>query len=65
MPRCQTMTPEPRRVGRPHEFDVMLTVRVTTGLFDELSLEAIRREIRLSDVIRERLGKAHSRSGPS
>jgi predicted HicB family RNase H-like nuclease len=43
------------KTGRPHEFDQVVSVRLTKELHDALSVEALRREMRLSDVIRERL----------
>lgn len=44
-----------RAVGRPHEFDGIVSVRLTKDLHDTLICEALRRDIPLSDLIRERL----------
>jgi predicted HicB family RNase H-like nuclease len=49
------MATTPRPVGRPHEFDQTVSVRLTTALHDTLSLEALHRDMTLSDLIRERL----------
>jgi len=47
---------EPARpVGRPKQFDEVVSVRLPKRLHDTLSREAIRRDVELSDVIRERL----------
>lgn len=45
-----------RPIGRPHEFDEMVSVRLPKTLHNDLSREALRRGMFLSDVIRERLG---------
>lgn len=45
----------PAKRGRPKKFDGVVSVRLPRPLHDELSLEALRRGIDLSDVIRERL----------
>ena len=45
--------------GRPREFDGMpVSVRLPKALHDSLSREALRRDQRLSDVIREKLKRA-------
>jgi predicted HicB family RNase H-like nuclease len=46
---------EPRKPGRPREFDGVVSVRLTRVLHDDLSREALRQRKDLSDVIRERL----------
>jgi len=49
----QIFIPRPR--GQPREFDGSLSVRLTKRLHNELAVEAVRRHIDMSDVIRERL----------
>lgn len=50
-------TGDRRRGGRPKEFDgTPVSVRLPAQLHDDLSREALRRDVDLSDVIRERLG---------
>jgi len=45
-----------RRPGRPKEFDgTPVSVRLPKDLHDALSREALRRDERLSDLIRKRL----------
>jgi len=45
-----------RRRGRPLEFDgTPVSVRLPAALHDDLSREALRRDVDLSQVIRERL----------
>ena len=41
--------------GRPREFDQTVSVRLPRQLHDALSREALRRDVDLSDVMRERL----------
>jgi hypothetical protein len=49
---------ERRKGGRPREFDgPPVSVRLPAPLHDDLSREAIRRDVDLSDVIRERLAR--------
>lgn len=45
-----------RAIGRPHEFDETVSVRLPKALHNALSREALQRDMHLSDVIRERLG---------
>lgn len=46
-----------RRVGRPREFDgPPISVRLPARLHDDLAREALRRDVDLADVVRERLG---------
>lgn len=50
------MTPARPQRGRPKLFTgAPISVRLTPELHDRLSIEAIRREVTLADVIRERL----------
>jgi hypothetical protein len=46
-----------RKRGRPREFDGTVSVRLPADLHDDMSREAFRRDIDLSDVIRERLSR--------
>lgn len=47
----------PLLCGRPKQFDgPPISVRLPKTLHDTLSREALRREMQLSDLIRERLG---------
>jgi predicted HicB family RNase H-like nuclease len=50
---------ERRRVGRPKEFDGTVSVRLPKDLHDALSLEALQRDRRLSQIIRERLAREY------
>ncbi len=43
------------KTGRPKEFDGAVSVRLPKDLHDTLSREALRRDIPLSDLMRERL----------
>lgn len=55
-----------RARGRPKRFDgTPVSVRLPKELHDELSVEAIRREVDMSDVIRERLRRQIRISKPS
>lgn len=48
-----------KRRGRPRRFDgTPISVRLPRELHDGLSVEAIRRGVDLSDVIRERLARS-------
>lgn len=51
-----------RQVGRPREFDETVSVRLPKATHDDLSLEALRRDVDLSDVIRERLNFVSQKS---
>lgn len=51
------MATTPRPVGRPHEFDEVVSVRLTKTQHDTLSREALHRDMKLSEVIRERLDR--------
>lgn len=50
-----------RANGRPHEFDATVSVRLTKRMHDTLSLEALQRDMLLSDLIRERLEQSTCR----
>lgn len=46
---------EPRRRGRPREFDEVVSIRMPRALHDALSIEAVRHGQELSTVIRDGL----------
>lgn len=55
------VTPERRKPGRPRVFDgTPVSVRLPSDLHDVLVREALRRDVDLSVVIRERLSRALS-----
>lgn len=43
--------------GRPREFDGTVSLRLTKELHDDLSREALRRQVDLAKVMRERLAR--------
>lgn len=49
------MTPERRPVGRPRQFDVLVSLRLTKEMYDTLSREALARGEDVSIIIREHL----------
>lgn len=50
-------------MARPRQFDgPPVSVRLTADLHDDMSREALRRDIDLSDVIRERLSRSVSQN---
>ena len=50
-------------MGRPREFDGIISVRLTKELHDQLAREALRDDKDMSDVIRERLSRSVSQNG--
>ena len=64
--RLEPRGPDRRRGGRPREFDgPPISVRLPAPLHDDLSREALRRDVDLADVIRERLGFVSQNSSAS
>lgn len=56
--RAEPRGEDRRKGGRPREFDgPPVSVRLPAPLHDDLSREALRRHVDLSDVIRERLAQ--------
>jgi hypothetical protein len=49
------MKAERRRVGRPRQFDIIVSVRLTKEMYDTLSREALARGEDVSIIIREHL----------